>query len=148
MREYDGQLRYIVAYNMRAPFYVLQYALACELGHIVMLHDGSKDNAVRAAEVECFANYFLFPRQLLRAGSDAGIPHTVGNIGRAMGCYEECVGTIKSTPGISVPKELNRIVKNQFAEYVKNYVEIQKAFSLIDNTPIADLGKYMENYEE
>ena len=38
----DGQLRYLVTYNQRLPFYLLQRALARELGHIVLGHDGSR----------------------------------------------------------------------------------------------------------
>lgn len=148
VKEVNGKLHYLVAYNMTSPFYVLQYSLACELGHIIMRHDGSKDDDVREAEVECFANYLLFPRQLIHAGSEVGIPQTVGNIGRAMGCYEQCLETVKDTPGVKIPKELNRIVKSQFEGYITNYIEIQNLFFSIDSSPIADLGTYMDNYEE
>ena len=148
VQEFNKQLRYIVAYNMSAPFYILQYAMARELAHIVMAHDGSKDDDIRAAESECFANYLLFPRQLLRAASDAGIPLTVGNIGRALGCYEQCIETVRNTPGIMIPPQLNVIVRSQFTEYVQNYIEMQEVFKLIDNTPLADLGSYMDSYAE
>ena len=148
VKDINGIFRYIVAYNMNAPFYVLQYSLACELGHILLRHDGSKDDDVREAEVECFANYLLFPRPLLRAGIDAGIPATIGNIGMAMGCYQQCIETVKFTPGIRIPKELNAIVRGQFREYLENYVEIQKSLFMVDNTPLADFGTYMDNYEE
>ena len=148
VQEHNGKLRYIVAYNMRAPYYILQYALACQLGHIALLHDGSKDDDVREAEVECFANYLLFPRPLLKAGTDAGIPPTEGNIGRAMGCFQPCLETIKNTPGIRISGDLNIILKEQFSDYVNNYIEMQETFALIDNSPIADLGTYLDNYEE
>ncbi len=148
VKEIGGKLWYVVAYNMLAPFYVLQYALACEFGHIVMRHDGSKDDDVRAAEVACFANYLLFPRQLLQAGKDANIPLTVANLGRAMGCYEQCLETVRVTPGVKIPKELNRIVRGQFEEYINNYLEIQGQFFRAANSPLADLGTYMDNYEE
>ncbi|MBO7663582.1 MAG: hypothetical protein J6U01_09445, partial [Clostridia bacterium] len=42
----DGKLRYLVTYNQRLPFYLLQRALARELGHIVLGHDGSKPEDV------------------------------------------------------------------------------------------------------
>ena len=148
VKEIDGTLKYIVAYNMKAPYYVLQYALACELAHITLQHNGTKDDDVREAEAECFANYLLFPRQLMRAGIEAGIKPTVGNIGRALGCYSQCIDAVRKTPGVNIPKELNKIVKAQFDDYITNYLEVQKVFNMIDSTPIADLGSYMDNYAE
>ena len=46
----DGHLRYLVTYNQRLPFYLLQRALARELGHIVLGHDGSRPEEVRMAD--------------------------------------------------------------------------------------------------
>ena len=40
------------------------------------------------------------------------------------------------------------LVKHQFSTYVQNYLELQNVFKLIDSTPIADLGSYMDNYAE
>ena len=55
----DDWLRYIVTYNQRLPLYLVQRALARELGHIVLGHDGSKPEDVRMAEAEYFAEQFL-----------------------------------------------------------------------------------------
>ena len=55
----DGKLRYLVTYNQRLPMYLVQRALARELGHIVMEHDGSRPEDVRMAEAEYFAEQFL-----------------------------------------------------------------------------------------
>ena len=57
----DGKLRYLVTYNQRLPMYLLQRALARELGHIVLGHDGSRPEDVRMAEAYCFAYHFLCP---------------------------------------------------------------------------------------
>ena len=46
----DERLRYVVTYNQRLPFYMLQRSLARELGHIVLGHDGSRPVDVRTAE--------------------------------------------------------------------------------------------------
>ena len=148
VREIGGRRRYLVAYNARAPIFVLQQALARELGHILIGHDGTRDAAVRAAEAECFANYLLFPRPLIRAVRDAGMPMTARAFSRATGCYAECMASLAETPGIPIPKQLNRILRGRFAPYVDNCLEFQALFATTDNTPPADLGTYMDNYEE
>ena len=38
----DGHPHYLVAYNMRLPAYLVQRALAREMGHLVLGHDGSR----------------------------------------------------------------------------------------------------------
>ena len=77
----DGKLRYLFNYNQRLPFYLLQRALARELGHIVLGHDGSKPEEIRMAEAQCFAHHFLCPRPLIRAIQESGIPFTVEVLG-------------------------------------------------------------------
>ena len=148
VRDIGGRRRYLVAYNARAPMFVLQQALARELGHILIGHDGTRDAAVRAAEAECFANYLLFPRPLIRAVRDAGMTMTARAFSRATGCYAECMASLAETPGIPIPKQLNRILRGRFAPYVDNCLEFQALFATTDNTPPADLGTYMDNYEE
>ena len=66
----DDWLRYVVTYNQRLPLYLIQRALARELGHIVLGHDGSKPEDVRMAEAYCFAHHFLCPRPLIKAIKD------------------------------------------------------------------------------
>ena len=56
VRNDNGKKTYIVAYNMRLSFQMLQRALARELGHIVLGHDGSRTDEVRTAEARCFAS--------------------------------------------------------------------------------------------
>ena len=46
----DGKPHYLVAYNMRLPQYIVQRALAREMGHIVLGHDGTRPEDVRNAE--------------------------------------------------------------------------------------------------
>lgn len=51
--------RYFVVYNQRMPFEVVRKALARELGHIVLGHDGTRPEDVRNQEAECFAKVLL-----------------------------------------------------------------------------------------
>ena len=67
----DGQPHYLVAYNMRLPQYIVHRALAREMGHIILCHDGSRPEDVRNAEALCFAHHLLCPRPLIHAISAA-----------------------------------------------------------------------------
>ena len=142
----DGKVRYCIAYNQRLPFYMLQRALARELGHIVLGHDGSRPEDVRTEEAVCFARHLLCPRPLIASLRDAGVPLTTEVIGNITGCYERCIAGIRKEPGACVPAELNRAVRNQFAEYVENFLDCHALFAPSDESRIADLGTYMENY--
>ena len=51
--------RYLVIYNQELPCRMIRYAVARELGHIVMEHDGSRTEDVRMEEAEYFAKEFL-----------------------------------------------------------------------------------------
>ena len=53
----DG--KYLVIYNQELPCKTIRYAVARELGHIVMEHDGSRPEDVRMMEAEHFAKEFL-----------------------------------------------------------------------------------------
>ena len=53
----DG--RYLVIYNQELPCKTIRHAVARELGHIVMEHDGSRPEDVRMQEAEYFAEQFL-----------------------------------------------------------------------------------------
>lgn len=53
----DGS--YLVIYNQELPCKVIRHAVARELGHIVMEHDGSRPEDVRMEEAEYFATEFL-----------------------------------------------------------------------------------------
>ena len=50
---------YLVIYNQELPCKTIRHAVARELGHIVMDHDGSRPEDVRMAEAEHFAKEFL-----------------------------------------------------------------------------------------
>lgn len=144
----DSKLKYIVAYNQRLPFYMLQRALSRELGHIVLGHDGTRPDDVRNAEAYCFAHHLLCPRPLIHALHQAGVPVTVEVLGSVTGCYERCLVGIRREPGVHVPPELNRAVRDQFAAYLDNYISFQRYLSPDDLSPVADFGDYMDNYEE
>ena len=50
---------YLVIYNQELPCKTIRHAVARELGHIVMEHDGSRPEEVRMAEANYFAECFL-----------------------------------------------------------------------------------------
>ena len=144
----DGKLRYIVTYNQRLPFYLLQRALARELGHIVLGHDGSKPEEVRMAEAYSFAHHFLCPRPLIRAIQESNIPFTVEVLGAMTGCYERCLQGMRKTPPIRVPAELNRKVKEQFRDYIDNFLDFESYLCKSDESMLVNLGTFMDGYEE
>ena len=143
----DGKLRYLVTYNQRLPLYLLQRALAREMGHIVLGHDGTKPEEVRMAEAYCFAHHLLCPRPLIHAIMQE-IPVTVEVLGSITGCYERCLARMRKEPGAKVPKELNRELLKQFDAYIRNFLGFQKILSADDTSALADFGTYMDGYEE
>ena len=50
---------YLVIYNQELPCKTIRHAVARELGHIVMGHDGSRPEDVRMEEAQYFAYRFL-----------------------------------------------------------------------------------------
>ena len=148
VKDIHGTLHYMVVYNQRLPFYMLQRALARELGHIVLGHDGSRPEDVRMAEAITFGLHLICPRPLIRAIQDAGLTFTVEMLGNVTGCYERCLSRLRKTPGIQVPPELNRLVRDQFADYVQDFVECQAVLLGPDESAIADFGTFMDNYED
>ena len=143
-----NKLRYIVTYNQRLPFYMLQRGLARELGHIVLGHDGSRPTDVRNAEAQCFAYHLICPRPLIRAIQQSGVRLSVECLGNVTGCYERCLIGMRKTPAATVPAELNRAVKNLFSDYLENFLSWQSILSDTDETPVADFGTFMDGYEE
>ena len=144
----DGKLRYLVTYNQRLPMYLLQRALARELGHIVLGHDGSRPEDVRMAEAYCFAYHFLCPRPLIHAIRQSGLPFTVEMLGAMTGCYERCLQGMRKTPAVHVPADLNRRVRDQFADYISNFLDYESYLSKSDESMLANFGTYMDGYEE
>ena len=148
VRRVGASLRYIVAYNQRLPFYMLQRGLARELGHIVLKHDGTRPDDVRQAEAVCFAQHFLCPRALIRSIADAGIPLTVEVVGNVTGCYERCLAGMRKTPGVNVPAALNQKIRAQFSDYVNNFVEFQNILKSDDESMLANFGSFMDGYKD
>ena len=145
----SGKIRYIVAYNQNLSIYLAQRAIARELGHIVLGHDGeTRTTENRMAEAYCFAHHLLCPRPVIKAIQDAGIPITYEVLGSVTGCYERCVSGIRTEPGVRVDPELNRKVREQFSDYLRNMIDFQQILAKSDQSTLADFGHYMDNYEE
>ena len=144
----DGHPHYLVAYNMRLPQYIVHRALAREMGHIVLGHDGSRPDDVRNAEALCFAHHLLCPRPLIHAIQESGAKITVEVLGNTTGCYERCLIGMRRTPATHVPPELNRKVRDQFADYISEFLDFQSYLAHADDSMIANFGSYMDGYEE
>ena len=54
-----GNTRYLVTYNQQLDDWQIKKALARELGHIALGHDGSRSEEVREDEALCFAYHFI-----------------------------------------------------------------------------------------
>lgn len=138
--------RYLVGYNRQLPTYIADRALARELGHIILGHDGTRPEDVRTEEALTFSRHLLCPRPLIRALQDAGIPITRELLGNITGCYDRCQDCLRRSPGLPVPAELNRLVREQFAPYAENLAACRQ---YLHTSPVpADLGTYMDNYHE
>ena len=144
----SDKLKYVVVYNQRLPFYMLQRSLSRELGHIMLGHDGTRPEEVRTAEAYCFAHHLLCPRPLIKAVQDAGIKLTVEVVGSVTGCYERCLSAMRREPAAKVPADLNRAVREQFSDYLSNFLAFQPYLSFDDESQLADFGRYMDNYTE
>ena len=143
----NGRLVYLVAFNQRLPIYMIQRSLAREMGHIVLGHDGSLPEDVRLAESQAFAYHLICPRALVNAVMQSGIRFSVEVLGNMTGCYERCLQGMRHTPGVNVPAELNKKVKEQFSEYISNYLDYQ-TFIREDESATADFGTFMDGYKE
>lgn len=144
----NGKLKYVVAYNQFLPFAHLQRELARELGHIVLGHDGTRPELIRTAESVCFAQHLICPRPLIHAIQSEGINLTTEVLGNATGCFEQCLSCMQETPGAHVPAEMNRAVKDQFADYLNNLLSYLKNSTAHDNSKTADFGQFMDHYVE
>ena len=144
----DDGLKYVVTYNRMLSARIVDRALARELGHIVLGHDGTKPEEIRNEEAKTFAHHLMCPRPLIHALQDAGIRLTVESVGNITGFYDYCLSCIRKQPGVTVPPELNRIVRDQFMPYILNLVDFLKYASSRDESALADFGHYMEGYEE
>lgn len=143
-----GSLRYVVTYNRMLPSMIVDRALARELGHIILGHDGSKPEDVRNEEARCFAKHLLLPRALIHSISAAGLRITNVVINNLTGCNDQCLSCIRQLPPVRVPAELNRAVRNQFMPYILNFFTYQRVVMEADGSALADFGTYMQGYEE
>lgn len=145
----DGEnIHYVVAYNRMLSSRIIERALARELGHIVLGHDGSRPEDVRQEEAKCFAHNLLCPRALIHSIHATNMSLTVELLGNITGFYDHCLSCLRKQPEVHVPAELNRAVRDNFKQYIMNLFEFQRYASLKDGSALADLGTYMDGYEE
>ena len=144
----NGKTKYVVTYNQLLSTGIISRALARELGHIVLGHDGSRPEESRNEEAICFAHHLLCPRPLIHSIQATGIRLTTETIANVTGFYDYCLSCIRKQPSVKVPAELNRLVRDQFMPYVLNLFEYQRYASMKDGSALADLGQYMEGYAE
>lgn len=142
----DDHPIYMVAYDSLLPFSMVQRALAREMGHIVLQHTGSSlDNT---AEAMCFAHHLLCPRPLIHAIQATNLRLTADLLANLTGVFDQSVVSMRRTPGTSVPAGMNRFVRNQFMPFVLNFFEYYQSVLPFDGSALADLGTYMDGYEE
>lgn len=142
-----GKLAYLIAYNQRLPIYMIQRSLAREMGHIFLGHDGSLPDEIRQTEAQAFAYHLICPRPLIHAVQQSSIRLSAEVLGTMTGCYERCLSGMRKTPGADVPPELNRAVREQFSDYLENYLDYL-SFVREDDSCTADFGTFMEGYRE
>ena len=63
-------------------------------------------------------------------------------------CSEECVDDMRQIPGVRVPAELNRAVRERFSRGIGEYLRFHASAPLPDRSPVLDLGSYMDLYVE
>lgn len=142
----DGSCtRYIVAYNSLLPFTMVQRAMARELGHIILRHEGRSEE--NTAEALCFARHLLCPRPLIYALQATGARVTSDMVLNLTGIYDyQTVSAMRRTPGAEVPAGLNRFLRTQFMPFIINFVMYWRPVA--DGSESADFGTYMDNYKE
>ena len=144
----DGKPQYLVTYNQRLSVNLVQRALARELGHIILGHDGSLPEDIRNEEARCFAHHLLVPRPLIHSLLATGLRLTVEALGNISGCYDYCLSCMRKQPPVHVDPVLNRAVRDQFMPYIHNFFEFHRYAARHDISALADFGSYMEGYEE
>ena len=55
----NGKTKYLIMYNKQMTCLETRNALARELGHIILGHDGTRPESVRNEEAACFAKHLL-----------------------------------------------------------------------------------------
>lgn len=144
----DG-VDYVVVFNMKLPYEDIRRAIARELGHIVLGHDGqTRPTEVRRAEALCFAHHLLTPRPIIDMIQKSGLPLTVNVLTHTTGCSADCVEEIREMPGTNVSPELNQKVKQLFAPHILEYIRFHQSSPKADHSPVIDFGTYMDGYAE
>ena len=145
---FGDKKHYIVTYNRLLPSRIVDMALARELGHIVLEHDGTRPEDVRQEEARCFAHHLMCPRPLIHSLIASNLRVTEDLIRNMTGVPDHCLTCIRKQPAVSVPPELNRIVRDNFMPYILNFFEYYRHASKYDGSALADLGLYMDGYQE
>lgn len=144
-----NNIEYVVVYNMRLPIEIIHRAIARELGHIILGHDGKTRTAeTRMAEAMCFAHHLLSPRPVINLLQKSRMPVTMNVLTAVLGCSDECVDDLQQIPGTNVPKELNAEIRDLFAPHIREYINFHEASPRADKSPVLDLGTFMDGYEE
>ena len=142
-------VKYVVFYNMRLPYEIIDRGIAREFGHIVLGHDGStRTPEARLMEAMCFAHHLLSPRPIIHLMQQSGMPVTMSMLAQTTGCSEECVEDMQMIPGAHVPKELNIRIRDAFAPHINEYLRFHVASPMLDKSPVLDFGTFMDFYEE
>ena len=144
----DDHVHYVVTYNKLLPSIVRDRALARELGHIVLGHDGSRPEDVRQEEARCFAHHLLCPRPLIHSIQAASVRITVEMLENMTGFGDLCLSCMRKQPAVHVPADLNRQVRDLFMPYILNLFDYYRHAAKKDGSALADFGNYMEGYEE
>ena len=142
----NGTTKYVVAYNNILPFSVIQRALARELGHIVLQHEGTSPE--NAEEALCFARHLLCPRPLIHAVQSTGIRVTKDLVANLTGIFEQTMVGLRRTPGTDVPAGMNNFVRRQFMPFVISIFDYYRSRMIHDGSALADFGTYMDNYKD
>lgn len=142
----NGKAWYVVAYNSLLPYSIVQHALARELGHIVLGHNGA--NETNDAEAVCFAQHLLCPRALIHSVAATNLRITMDVLANLTGVFHECLACMRHTPGTAVPASVNRFVRGQFMPFIMNFFEYYTTVRPGDGSAIADFGTFMDGYEE
>lgn len=140
-------VEYVVVYNRFLTMDVVMRGIARELGHIVLGHDGqTRSTEVRMAEALCFAHHLLSPRPIIHMLQESGSPFTQNVLSDVTGCSGECVEGLRQIPGAHVSAKLNREIRAQFERGITEYIQYHSARP--DNSPLLDLGSFMDYYKE
>jgi len=148
MRMVNGKKYWLVAYSQYMPTILVQRALARELGHIVLEHDGSRPVEVRMAEAYCFAHHLLTPRAVIKMLQESEYPLTVEMLSNVTGCNLQCAERMRKLPRVDVPADLNRKIRDKFSTGLKDLFRYQDILLPSGNTDIINLGTFMDGYIE